>query len=97
MVYVENLSAYFDPSTPGVYPATFGTTEINVEFEPDFYETFDVDEGYMPRIGCIEDEVSGIKLGDTITITEGAPAGTYLVRDIRGQHTGVLNLRVQKQ
>lgn len=94
MAFVEDLSPFFDPQTPGIHAALYdGATPINVELEPQFFDTFDPSEGYFPRLFCPENAVPGIAHGKVFVIA----GGSYTVREIRGQHTGVLELMVQPQ
>lgn len=100
-MFAESLSGYFGDfavaaTLQGVAVAS------GVIFDDDYAEPLgDYVEGNSPAVTAIAAEVPGVAQGQTLAITAtpglGVPGGTYKVRGVKPDGTGLVLLKLEEQ
>ena len=93
--FVEDLSIFFEPGTPGIMPAVWnGTKTVYCDFvDPYTASLGGVADGRNPVSTCDAGQVPGIKAGDS-WLVNGTP---YKVCGVQPDGTGIMLLQLEKQ
>jgi hypothetical protein len=92
VAFVEHLSGFFtDFAVVALYN---GATPVSGIFDAAYEEPLGNDvEGYGPTFQCAAADVAGVTQGKTLVIN----AGTYKVRGVKPDGTGLMLLKLEAQ
>lgn len=94
-MFAEDLTSMFDETYGFAVPAAFKSKAISVIFDQDYYaaggQEVDI-ESTKPAAVCKSADVTGVKIGDSITVDGDA----YTVINVKPDGTGITVLALQE-